>query len=64
MKLRESSRPFIVFVPGNEAEIGSAFTLNGLFWQPYTVFSFLPSDIYSVTLGEYGRHWCIIYDQK
>jgi len=50
MKLKESSRPFIVFVPGNETEIGSAFTLNGLFWQPYTVFSLLPSDIYSVTL--------------
>jgi len=50
MKLREGSRPFIVFVPGNEAEIGSAFTLNSLYWQPFTVFSFLPSEIYSVTL--------------
>jgi len=52
MKLRESSRPFIVSVPGNETEIGSAFTLNGLFWQPYTVFSLLPSDIYSVALED------------
>ena len=50
MKLRESSRPFIVFVPGNEAEIGSAFTLNSLYWQPFTVFSFLPSEVYSVTM--------------
>jgi hypothetical protein len=50
MKLRESSKPFIVFVPGNETGIGSAFTLNELFWQPYTVFNLLPSDIYSVTL--------------
>jgi hypothetical protein len=50
MKLKESSRPFIVFVPGNEAEIGSAFSMNELFWQPYTVFSLLPSDIYSVAL--------------
>ena len=25
MKLREGSKPFIVFVPGNEVEIGSAF---------------------------------------
>ena len=50
MKLRESSKPYIVFVPGNEVEIGSAFTLNELFWQPYTVFTFLPSDIYSVAL--------------
>ena len=50
MKLRESSKPFIVFVPGNEVEIGSAFTLNELFWQPYTVFNLLPSEIYSVAL--------------
>jgi len=50
MKLRESSKPFIVFVPGNEVEIGSAFTMNELFWQPYTVFNLLPSEIYSVAL--------------
>ncbi len=50
MKLRESSKPYIVFIPGNEVEIGSAFTMNELFWQPYTVFSILPSDIYSVAV--------------
>jgi len=50
MKLREGSKPFIVYVPGNEVEIGSAFTLNELFWRPYTVFNLLPSEIYSVTL--------------
>jgi hypothetical protein len=50
MKLREGSKPFIVYVPGNDVEIGSAFTLNELFWKPYTVFNLLPSDIYSVTL--------------
>jgi hypothetical protein len=50
MKIRESSKPFIVFVPGNEVEIGSAFTMNELFWQPYTAFNLLPSDIYSVAL--------------
>jgi hypothetical protein len=50
MKLRESSKPFMVFIPGNEVEIGSAFTMNELFWQPYTVFNLLPSDIYSVAL--------------
>jgi hypothetical protein len=50
MKIRESSKPFIVFVPGNEVEIGSAFTMNELFWQPYTVFNLLPSDIYSAAL--------------
>ena len=50
MKLREGSKPFIVYVPGNDVEIGSAFTLNELFWQPYTVFNLLPSVIYSVVL--------------
>ena len=48
MKLREGSKPYIVYVPGNEVEIGSAFTLNELFWRPYTVFNMLPSEIYSV----------------
>ncbi len=50
MKMREGSKPFIVCVPGSEAEIGSAFTVNELFWQPYTVFSLQPSDILSVRL--------------
>lgn len=49
MKLREGSKPFIVCVPGNDVDIGSAFTLNELFWQPYTVYNLLPSDIFSVT---------------
>jgi hypothetical protein len=50
MKLRENSKPFIVHVPGNEVEIGSAFTLNELFWQPYIVFALLPSEVFAVTL--------------
>jgi hypothetical protein len=50
MKLKSGSKPYIVYVPGSEAEIGSAFTLNDLFWRPYTVFNLLPSEIYSVTL--------------
>ncbi len=49
MKLKPGSKPFIVSVPGSEAEIGSAFTVNELFWQPYTVFSLQPSEIHSVT---------------
>lgn len=49
MKLKPSSMPFIVSVPGSEAEIGSAFTVNENFWQPYTVFSLMPHEIYSVT---------------
>jgi hypothetical protein len=50
MKRSEISKPFIVYVPGFEGDIGSAFTLNELFWQPYTVFSLLPSEISSVML--------------
>jgi hypothetical protein len=53
MKLSESSKPFIVYVPGYDGEIGSAFTLNELFWKPYTVFNLLPSEIASV---EFENH--------
>jgi hypothetical protein len=48
MKLKESSKPFIVYVPGYEGDIGSGFILNELFWQPYIVFNLLPSEIESV----------------
>jgi hypothetical protein len=48
MKIKEGSKPFIVYVPGYESDIGSGFTLNELFWQPYTVFNLLPSEITSV----------------
>jgi len=48
MKIRERSKPFIVYVPGYDGNIGIAFTLNELFWQPYTVFNLLPSEIESV----------------
>jgi hypothetical protein len=50
MKIRESSKPFIVYVPGYEGDIGSGFIMNELFWQPYTVFNLLPSEITSVRL--------------
>ncbi len=50
MKIKESSKPFIVYVPGYEGDIGSGFMLNELFWQPYTVFNLLPSEIASVSL--------------
>lgn len=45
MKIKEGSKPFIVYVPGYEGDIGSGFTINELFWQPYTVFNLLPSEI-------------------
>ena len=48
MKIRESSKPFIVYLPGYEGDIGSGFTMNELFWQPYTVFDLLPSEIANV----------------
>lgn len=48
MKMTERSKPFVVYVPGYDGEIGSAFTLSEIFWQPYTVFNFLPSEIASV----------------
>jgi hypothetical protein len=50
MKIRESSKPFIVYVPGYDGDIGSEFTMNELFWQPYTIFNLLPSEIASVNL--------------
>jgi hypothetical protein len=50
MQRSGGSKPFIVYVPGFEGDIGSAFTLNELFWQPYTVFNLLPSELMAVTL--------------
>jgi hypothetical protein len=50
MKMKETAKPFIVYVPGFEGDIGSGFTVNELFWQPYIVFNLLPSEISSVML--------------
>jgi hypothetical protein len=50
MKMRERSKPFIVYVPGYEADIGSAFITSELFWQPFTIFNLLPSEISSITM--------------
>lgn len=50
MKIQERSKPFIVYLPGYDGDIGSAFTLSELFWKPYTVFNLLPSEIESVKL--------------
>jgi hypothetical protein len=49
MKMKEGAKPFIVFVPGFGGDIGSAFTTNEFFWQPYIIFNQLPSEIASVT---------------
>ena len=48
MKLGEGSKPFIVYVPGYEGDIGTGFTPEELFWQPYSIFNLLPSEIASV----------------
>ena len=48
MKIKSGSKPYIVYMPGYEGDIGSAFSLNELFWQPYTVFNLMPSEIASV----------------
>ena len=50
MKMRVSSKPYIVYVPGYEDNIGTGFIVNELFWEPYMVFNLLPSQISSVRL--------------
>jgi hypothetical protein len=54
MKMGEGFKPFIVYVPGYDGDIASAFTLNELFWQPYTVFNLMPSEIISVDFKNYS----------
>ena len=51
MKMKVSSKPFIVYIPGYEDNIGTHFNLNELFWQPYTVYNLLPSEIAAIDLG-------------
>ena len=48
MKTKESSKPFIVHVPGHEVNIGSVFNVKPQFWQPYTIFNLHPSEINSI----------------
>ncbi len=50
MKMNQQSKPFIVYLPGYEGDIGSGFTVNELFWQNYTLFNLMPSEISSVKL--------------
>jgi len=54
MKIREGSKPFIVSIPGYEDEIGSVFSLNEFYWQPFTVFNLLPSQISSVSVEHFS----------
>lgn len=50
MKLKSNSKPFIVYIPDHENDIGSIFTTDELFWQPYSLFTLLPSQISSLSL--------------
>jgi hypothetical protein len=50
MKLKSGSKPFIVYIHDFEGDIGSVFTTNELFWQPYSLFTLLPSQISSMSL--------------
>lgn len=50
MKIKASSKPFIVCIPGYEDNIGNHFIVNELFWEPYMVFNLLPSQIDYVSL--------------
>ena len=50
MKMKPWSKPFIVFIPGYEDNVGTHFNLNELYWRPYTVYNLLPSEISAVEL--------------
>lgn len=54
MKMKESSKPFIMYIPDYDGNIGSAFTLNELFWMPYTIFDLLPSEIEGVKFENFA----------
>jgi hypothetical protein len=54
MKMRQRAKPFIVNVPGYEVNIGYAFTLKEQYWEPYTIFNMLPSEINSVRFENRG----------
>ena len=62
MKMRDSSKPFIVCVPGYDGDICSVFTLNELFWQPYQVFNLMPSEISSVQFENFSDTSIFIYN--
>lgn len=55
MRMRPSSNPFIVYMPGYENNIGSHFVVNELFWQPFTAFRVLPSEIRSVEFVNFNE---------
>jgi hypothetical protein len=54
MKRKPTAKPFIVYIPGIESDIGSVFTADELFWRPFMVFNILPSEISSVSVENFS----------
>ena len=54
MKRKLKTKSFIVYVPGLESDIGSAFSTDELFWRPFMVFNMLPSEISSVSVENFS----------
>jgi hypothetical protein len=48
MKTSEKAKPFIVYAPGFEDNIGSFFEMNEQSWLSKTIFNLMPSEIQSV----------------
>jgi hypothetical protein len=48
MKVRPDSKPFIVYMPGYEDDIGNYFIADERFWLPFAVFRLLPSEIRAI----------------
>ena len=51
MKISEKAKPFIVYAPGYETNIGSYFNTDEKFWLPYTVFLLRPSEIETIDVS-------------
>jgi hypothetical protein len=67
MKMKASSKPFIVYIPGYEDNIGAHFVVNELFWKPYMVFNLLPSQIANVKLeniSDSSSSFIVNYNKK
>jgi hypothetical protein len=54
MKMKASSKPFIVYIPGYEENIGTHFIVNELFWKSFMVFNILPSGIASLKFENFA----------
>jgi hypothetical protein len=55
MKKKSGSKPFITYVPGYEGNIGYFFNPDELFWKPYVLFRYLPSEISEVRLEDFSQ---------